>query len=123
MSFKSEEALIDIKVVGNQNILYASNKATITIDNYFIKDISGVYSLPITNYAINSNKKEAVYNFVEKVFEMSIDSEDYVDHEVDMTADDYVGYYSALLILEEDNNKFEYIMNLNTRVKQCIPYI
>ena len=121
MSFKSEEALIDIKVVGNQNILYSSNKPSITIDNYFIKDISGVYSLPVTNYLANSNKKEAVYNFVQRVFEMSIDSEDYVDHEVDMTADDYVGYYSALLILEEDNNKFEYIMNLNTRVKQCIP--
>ena len=57
MSFKSEEALIDIKVVGNQNILYAANKPTITIDNYFIKDISGVYSLPITNYVINANKK------------------------------------------------------------------
>ena len=121
MSFKSEKALIDINIVGNQNILFASNNPTINIQDYFINDISGVNSISIPNYISNSNKKEAVYNFIEKVFEIEKDSEDSVHHEVDMTSDDYIGYYSALLLLEEKNNKFEYIINLNTRIKHGIP--
>ena len=121
MSFHSEKALIDIKVVGNQNILFASNNPNIQIEDYFINDISGVNSLALPNYGTYTNKKDAIYNFVHKVFETVKDSEDSVDNEVDMTADDYVGYFSAILLLEEENNKYEYIMNLNTRVKHVIP--
>ena len=121
MSFKSESALIDIKVVGNQNILFASNNPNIIPEDYFITDIEGVYSLPITDFRVNSNKKQAVYDFVQRVFELSKDSEDSVDHEVDMTSDDYIGYFSAILLLEGDNNKYEFVLNLNTRIKHVIP--
>ena len=121
MSFKSEKALIDIKILGNQNILFASNNPTINIQDYFINDISGVTSIALPNYVSNNNKQEAIYNFIEKVFEIEKDSEDSVHHEVDMTSDDYIGYYAALLLLEESNNKYEYIINLNTRIKHGIP--
>ena len=121
MSFKSEKAVIDINIVGNQNILFATNNHGINIQEYFINDIPGVTSLLLPNYGTNADKKKAVYDFVEKVYETEIDSEDTVHHEVDMTADDYVGYYSSILLLEEQDNKFEYIMNLNTRIKHCIP--
>ena len=121
MSFRSEKALIDINMVGKQNILFATSNSNINIQDYFINDISGVTSLSLPNYATYTDKKEAVYDFMQKVFETEIDSEDTVHHEVDMTADDYVGYYSAILLLEEQNNKFEYIINLNTRIKHAIP--
>ena len=38
-----------------------------------------------------------------------------------MTSDDYIGYFSSLLMLEDENNKYQFIMVLNTRVKHCIP--
>jgi hypothetical protein len=121
MSFKSEKALIDITIVGNQNILYASYDQNINIEEYYINDIKGVTSKPLTNYAKSSNKREAVSNFMESVFDIEKDYEDSSEHEVDMTSDDYVGYYSALLMLEANNNKYEYIIALNTRIKHGIP--
>ena len=121
MSFKSEKAIIDVKVVGKQNILFASNNPNIRLEDYFINDISGVNSLSISSLGHNDNKTKAVSNFVQKVFDIAKDSEDSVNNEVDMTSDDYVGYFSAILLLEEDNNKYEYILNVNTRVKHVIP--
>ena len=40
-----------------------------------------------------------------------------------MTKDNYIGYYSSILILDEDiiKYKYQYIITLNTRIKHCIP--
>ena len=44
-----------------------------------------------------------------------------------MTSDSYVGYFTSLLMLEDDNNKYQFVMILNTRVKHCVaifpPYL
>ena len=51
------------------------------------------------------------------------DTEDSKDKEVDMTKDSYIGYYSSLLILEENKKKqkYQFIMALNPRVSHSIP--
>lgn len=66
-------------------------------------------------------KKEAIRDFVEKIFEITKNYEDSKNHEVDMTKKSYVGNYASLLMLEEENNKYQIIMVLNTRIKYCIP--
>ena len=121
MSFKSEIYEIDIGITGKQNILFSTIDRNINIEDFFIKDINGVYSDSIKDLGVFANKKEAVKNFVEKVYDIEKDGEDSADHEVDMTNDNYIGYYSALLLLEKSNNKYEFLILLNTRVKHCIP--
>ena len=122
MTYKSAPYVVDINITGKQNIMFASitNK---NIEDYFINDIDVVTSKKLENfgeYDIN-HKKEAINDFVEKIFEISKDTEDSKNHIVDMGTDSYVGYYSSLLMLEEENNKYQFIMVLNTRIKHCIP--
>ena len=123
MSFKTESAIMDIGITGKQNILFSSFDRNVNIEDYFITDIDQVTSQTLENYDLNiySNKKEALKGFIEKIYDIEKYTEDSAEKEVDMTADEYVGYYSSILMLEKNNNKYEFIIVLNTRVKHCIP--
>ena len=122
MTFKSAPYVIDISITGKQNIMFASITNN-SVEDYFINDIDVVTSKKLEDYGTydENHKKEAIKDFVEKMYNISKDTEDSEKHEVDMTSDDYVGYYSSLLMLEDDNNKYQFILALNTRVKHCIP--
>ena len=122
MTFKSKPYVIDINITGKQNIMFASITNT-NIEDYFINDIDIVTSKKLENYIPydSNHKKEAIIDFVEQIFEISKDTEDSKNHVVDMTSDSYVGYYASLLLLEEENNKYQFVMVLNTRVMHCIP--
>ena len=122
MTFKSKPYVIDINITGKQNIIFASITNT-NIEDYFINDIDIVTSKKLENYIPydSNHKKEAIIDFVEQIFEISKDTEDSKNHVVDMTSDSYVGYYASLLLLEEENNKYQFVMVLNTRVMHCIP--
>ena len=120
MSFKSVPEKIDIKITGKQNILFAANSG-INIQDFFIKDLNEVTSKSIENFGSYTDKKKAIKDFIEKVYDFEKDTEDSVDNEVDMTGENYVGYYSSLLILQENSDIYEFLIVLNTRVKHCIP--
>jgi ATP-binding cassette subfamily A (ABC1) protein 3 len=66
-------------------------------------------------------KSKAIIDFVDKVYDITKHTEDSKLKEIDMTDKNYVGYYSSLLMLEERNHKYEYVMVLNARIKHCIP--
>ena len=68
-----------------------------------------------------ANDRELIKNFVELYYDKAKDKEDNIDHEVDMTDDDYIGYFSGLLMLEENGHKFKFIEVLNTRVAHSVP--
>ena len=122
MTFKSAPYVVDINITGKQNIMFASITNN-NIEDYFINDIDIVTSKKLENFGPydKNHKKEAINDFIEKIYDISKDTEDSKDHEVDMTSDDYIGYFSSLLMLEDENNKYQFIMVLNTRVKHCIP--
>jgi hypothetical protein len=122
MTFQSAPYVVDLNMTGKQNIIYASMTKN-NIEDYFIKDYDFVTSKKIENFGpYESNQKhKAILDFIGKVFDIEKDTEDSKDNEVDLTSDSYIGYYSSLLMLEDENNKYEFIMVLNTRVKHCIP--
>ena len=127
MTYHSAPYVIDINITGKQNILFASITDN-NIEDYFINDIDVVTSKKLENFGpYFKNKKEAIKEFVEKIYEISNSTEDSKNHEVDMTSDSYVGYFTSLLMLEDDNNKYQFVMILNTRVKHCVaifpPYL
>ena len=78
----------------------------VNIEDYFITDIDQVTSQTLENYDLNiySNKKEALKGFIEKIYDIEKYTEDSAEKEVDMTADEYVGYYSSILMLEKNYN-------------------
>ena len=123
MTFKSKPYVIDISITGKQKILFASITNSDNIEDYFINDIDVVKSQKLENFGPydSNHKKLAIRDFVDKIFEISKETEDSKDHPVDMTSDSYEGYYASLLLLEEENNKYQFIMALNTRVMHCIP--
>ena len=122
IGYKSHPITIDMSDIGKQIIIYSKYNNAINLNNYLLKDIDGVNSLIIENNNALS-KKYAIKNFVEKIYDIEKDTEDSSIKEVDMTKDDYVGYYSSLFMLEEDNTnkKYNFIMVLNSRIQHCIP--
>ena len=122
LGYKSHPINIDMGEIGKQNILFSRYHENIDINKYFINDIDGVNSIKLEDN-FNIPKKDAIKKLVEKIYDIEKDTEDSGEKEVDMTKDDYVGYYSSLLMLEEDDNakKYEFIMILNSRIQHCIP--
>ena len=123
MGYDSHPEDMDITQMGNQKILY-SKINSINVGNYFITDIDKVKSEEIEFTPSNiGDKQRIIKEFVETVYNIEKDTEDCSKHEVDMTSDNYVGYFSSLLMLEEDNTnkKYEFVMALNARVAHGIP--
>ena len=60
-------------------------------------------------------------NFIEKIYETNKDTEDSELKEVDMTDENYVGYFGALLMLKESNQNYEFVEAINARVAHGPP--
>ena len=122
MGYDSHPADMDITEMGNQKILYAHINGAID-DGYLISGINKVKSEKINFTPSSSDKQIAIKEFVEKIYDIEKDTEDSSNNEVDMASDSYVGYYSSLLMLDEDttNHKYEFVMVLNARVAHGIP--
>ena len=116
---------MNISEIGKQKVLFSSIDNSIDIKSYFIKNVDNVDSEKIEDFQLSPglNKQTAIQKFVEKIYDIESDTEDCDKHEVDMHSDDYIGYYSSLLLLREDNDKsqFDFVMVLNARIKQVIP--
>ena len=109
---------MDISIIGNQIVLFSSIQEIKNISEYHFSDeYKNVTckTLPIDNF--NQNQKpEAIRNFIEKVFETNKDTEDSDLKEVDMNDENYVGYFGALLMLQEENDNYEFVEAINARV-------
>ena len=125
LGYQSSPAGMNISEIGKQKVLFSSIDNSIDIKSYFIKNVDNVDSEKIEDFQLSPglNKQTAIQKFVEKIYDIESDTEDCDKHEVDMHSDDYIGYYSSLLLLREDNDKsqFDFVMVLNARIKQVIP--
>ena len=125
MTLKSNPYEINFNLTGKQKIIFSSILPYSNLSSYFINDSELVISQKLENFGPYENyeKKQAILDFSDKIFEIMKDTEDSSYKEVDMTSDSYIGYYSSLLILEENNrnNNYQFIMALNPRVDHSIP--
>ena len=119
----------NISTLGNQIIYYSSINDDIDIEKYFIKDLYNVSCKNITNFPssfeeINEMKTQAIYDFLDNVYNSTVNMESAVGNEIDMTSADYVGSYGNLLVLNEpndNNSNYEFIELINARVTQGVP--
>ena len=140
MNFKSKPYVVDLDLTGKQKIIFAStnkNKSKdylesskiISIEEIDLYDFSNINDLTdypkITNLSnITSASLYRTYtakNFFEKVYDITSKFEDSQFNEVDMTSEDYVGYYSSILMFSDKDYRYEFIMALNSRIRHCIP--
>ena len=116
---------VSFEEIKKQNILYSSYNTDININNYFLNGMEGVESVEIEGFSNIqfSSKKDAIRQYIEKIYDIEKDTEDSSEKEVDMASDDYVAYFGSFLMLEEDNinKKYEFIIALNARLRQGVP--
>ena len=140
MNFRSRPYLVDLGLTGKQKIIFSSlNKNNsqdyldpdpeIEIEDIDLYDFSKIQNLTdyakITNVpnitSISSYRTYSAQKFFDKVYDISNKYEDSQFNEVDMTADDYVGYYSSILMFSDNNYRYQFLMALNSRIRHCIP--
>ena len=124
MNFYSHPEKVDIQMTGKQKIMYAS-LINNNSDIYFINNNENIIPEKIEEFNYfnfnQKSKKEAIKFFVDLVYYKTRDNEYSEKNDIDMTTKDYIAYYSGLFLLEENKNKYEFIILLNTRVKHSIP--
>ena len=76
--------------------------------------------LSIKNFSQNE-KPEAIVNFIDRIYETNNLTEDSKIKEVDMNSDDYVGYFGALLMMNEKDDNYDFLIVVNARVKHGVP--
>ena len=117
----SNKQIISMDSIGKQTILYGGLDEIHNLESYFFNDMKNITCKKVNFKNFNINQKiEAIKAFTEKVFEISKDSEDSINHEVDMMDKDYSGYFGSLLMLRDGNDSLEFIEVLNTRVKHGV---
>ena len=117
----SEPQKMDIGSIGNQIILYGKAASGINLNQYHFNNMKNITCQDVAQLT-GADNKEMIKNFVEIFFDKAKDKEDNIDHEVDMTADDYIGYFAGFLMLEETNDyQYKFIEVLNTRVAHSVP--
>ena len=123
IGYKSGPVEVSFEELGKQNIIYSSYDDTnINLNDFILEDIPStkIEGLTIGNFP---DKKDAVKEYINKIYEIQKDTEDSSKKEVDMASDDYTGYFGSLFMLDVDNSnkKYEFIIALNARVRQGLP--
>ena len=117
----SEPQKMDIGSIGNQIILYGKAASGINLNQYHFNNMKNITCQDVAQLT-GADNKEMIKNFVEIFNDKAKDKEDNIDHEVDMTADDYIGYFAGFLMLEETNDyQYKFVEVLNTRVAHSVP--
>ena len=114
---------IDISYIGKQNVLFSSIEGIDNITEYHFSDNYvnvTCDTLPIDSFT-QEQKTEAIIDFIEKLYETNKDTEDSKLKNVDMTDENYVGYFGALLMLKEENDHYEFVEAINSRVAHGPP--
>ena len=122
IGYKSGPVEVSFEELGKQNIIYSSYDNSINLNDFILEDIPStkIEGLTIDNFP---DKKDAVKEYINKIYEIQKDTEDSSKKEVDMASDDYTGYFGSLFMLEVDNSNkiYEFIIALNARVRQGLP--
>ena len=122
IGYKSGPVEVSFEELGKQNIIYSSYDNSINLNDFILEDIPStkIEGLTIDNFP---DKKDAVKEYINKIYEIQKDTEDSSKKEVDMASDDYTGYFGSLFMLNVDNSnkKYEFIIALNARVRQGLP--
>ena len=140
MNFKSMPYEVDLELTGKQKIIFSStNKKKsqdylesykdLDIEEIELYDFSKITDLKdyikITNLSNMTStpiyRLYTTHKFFEKIYDITNKFEDSEYNEVDTTTDDYIGYYSSVLMFSDSNHRYEFIMALNSRVRHCIP--
>ena len=113
----------DLEITGNQMVLFSSLNGTkyqdyfneIENDKYFVKfNDTNDYKDCVIKY-------QYVKKYIENVYDIYHVTENSADKLVDMSSDDYVGYYgSILMISDSQKSNYEFILNLNARVTHSV---
>ena len=123
IGYQSGPVEVSFEELGKQNIIYSSYDDTnINLNDFILENIPStkIEGLTIDNFP---DKKDAVKEYINKIYEIQKDTEDSSKKEVDMASDDYTGYFGSLFMLDVDNSnkKYEFIIALNARVRQGLP--
>ena len=120
---ESEPQVLNLAAIGKQKILYAKTDPSINFGSYDdFSDKTNISYVDISSDITGSIDKDKIKSFVEKYYDIAKDKEDSIDHKVDMTSKDYVGYFGGLLMLKTtDANHFKFVEVLNTRVTHSVP--
>ena len=119
MNTKTGPSLIDLDIMGDQKVIFSSMKGNRPED--YLENRTNVEFINIDMTKYKNDRTAAAENFMEEVYEMSKDTESNQNHEVDMEAEDYIGYYSSILMFSDENSRYEFMMALNSRVRHSIP--
>ena len=113
----------DLEITGNQIVLFSSLTGSkyqdyfdeIENDKYFVKfNDTNDYKDCVIKY-------QYVKKYIENVYDIYHVTENSANKEVDMSSDDYVGYYgSMLMISESQKSNYEFVLNLNARVTHSV---
>ena len=123
INWTSDPWTMDISFIGRQNVLFSSIQGIKNLTDYFFYDKYinvTCQELSINNFTQNE-KPEAIVNFIDRIYETNHLTEDSKIREVDMNSDNYVGYFGALLMLNEKNDNYEFLIVVNARVKHSVP--
>ena len=113
---------LELGNIGNQIILYGKTDDSINgLENYYFHNMKNITCKYIPEGTVGTNDKEKIQNFVKAYYDIAKDTEDNIDHKVDMTAKNYIGYFGSFLLLENSNNHIKFIEVLNTRVSHIVP--
>ena len=121
--WSSDPWRMDISYIGLQNVLFSSIDGIDNVEEYHFSDSYFNVTCQTLNIGDFSQdqKPQAITSFIEKVFETNKDTEDSKEKEVDMTDDDYIGYFGALLMLQKENDNYEFVEAINARVRHGVP--
>ena len=122
IGYKSGPVEVSFEELGKQNILYSTYDTNINLNGYFLE---GIQSTKIEGFdrETYSPEKEAIKEYINKIYEIEKDTEDSSQKEVDMANDDYTAYFGSLFMIKADdtNKKYEFVIILNARVRQGLP--
>ena len=123
IDWASDSWKMDISYIGKQNVLFSSIEGINNISEYYFTDkYVNVTCRTLKIKKFNQNQKtEAINNFIDRIYETTKDTEDSKLKEVDMTDDNYIGYFGALLMLNEAKDNYEFLIAVNSRVKLGVP--
>ena len=110
---------IDINLTGKQIILYSLPNGK-KYNDYF-EENENVKFKEVNFVNKTENRTILAQNFIEKIYDINYPYENNEKQLVDMASEDYVGYYSSILLFSDKNNRYEFMLALNSRVRHAIP--
>ena len=119
----------DLPILGKQIIYYSALNESINKENYYIEKMINITNENLTEFdqyinELKDNKSYAIYKYMETFYNKTKYSENSVNNIIDMTSNEYIGYYGSLLLLNEPNelNKnYEFVVLINLRVAHGVP--